>query len=145
MSSITSNSSRSSHPEVFYLKRILKNFAAFTGKNRCRILFFNEVAGPRPATSLKKRLRQRCFLMKFAKFLKRPFLQNTAGFSFFSFQSFTKGVCITVMVTTLLLLDWIRVNSKNKCNINYFFYSCFFLKRRDLYINTISKTVKELS
>ena len=34
-----------------------KNFAKFTGKHLCQVLFFNEVAGPEPATLLlKKRL-----------------------------------------------------------------------------------------
>ena len=33
----------------------------------------------RPATLLKKRLRHRCFLVNFAKFLRTFFLQNTTG------------------------------------------------------------------
>ena len=36
---------RSSHPEVFSKKVVLKNFAKLTGKNLCRSLFFNKVAG----------------------------------------------------------------------------------------------------
>ena len=43
----------------------------------CQSLFFNKVAGLRPATLLKKSLWHRCFLVKFAKFLRTPFLQNT--------------------------------------------------------------------
>ena len=31
----------------------LKNFAKFTGKHLPQIVFFNKVAGPRPATLLK--------------------------------------------------------------------------------------------
>ena len=34
---------------------------------------FNKVAGLNPATSLKKRLRHRCFPANFAKFLRKPF------------------------------------------------------------------------
>ena len=42
--------SKSSRPEVFCKKGILKNFAKFTGKYLCQSLFFNKVAG----LSLKK-------------------------------------------------------------------------------------------
>ena len=31
--------------EVFYKKRVLKNFAKFTGKHLCGSLFFNKIAG----------------------------------------------------------------------------------------------------
>ena len=37
-------------------KGVLGNFAIFTGKHLCQRLFFNKVAGLRPATLLKKRL-----------------------------------------------------------------------------------------
>ena len=36
---------RSSRPEVFCKKLILRNFAKFTGKHLCQSLFFNKVAG----------------------------------------------------------------------------------------------------
>ena len=36
---------RSSHPEVFCKKAVLRNFAKFTGKHLCQSLFFNKVAG----------------------------------------------------------------------------------------------------
>ena len=46
-------------------------------------LFFNKVAGFRPATLLKKRLWHRCFPVNFAKFLRTPFftehLRTTAS------------------------------------------------------------------
>ena len=45
---------RSSLPEVFNKKGVLRNFAKFTGKHLCQSLFFNKVAGLRPATLLKK-------------------------------------------------------------------------------------------
>ena len=54
---------RSSRPEVFCRKRVLKNFSNFTEKHLCQNLFFNKVAGLRPATLLKKRLWHRCFLL----------------------------------------------------------------------------------
>ena len=64
----------SSRPEVFSEKGVLRKFAKFTGKHLCQSLFFNKVAGLRPATLLKKRLWHRCFPMNFAKFLRTAFL-----------------------------------------------------------------------
>ena len=70
---------RSSHRRCSVRKDVLKNFAKFTGKHLCQSLFFNRVAGLRPATLLKKRLWHRCFPVNFVKFLRIPFLQNTSG------------------------------------------------------------------
>ena len=55
---------RSSRPEVFCKKVVLRNFTKFTGKHLGRGLFFNKVAGLRPAALLKK---------NFEKFLRTPF------------------------------------------------------------------------
>ena len=41
---------RSSRPEVFCKKGVLKNYVEFTGKHLCQSLFFNKVAGLKPAT-----------------------------------------------------------------------------------------------
>ena len=49
-----SSAERSSRPEVFCKKGALTNFAKFTGRQMCLNLFFNKVAGLRPATLLKK-------------------------------------------------------------------------------------------
>ena len=58
---------------------ILKNFSKFTGKDLSQGLFFNKVAGLRPATFLKKRPWHRSFPVNFEKFSRTPFLQNTSG------------------------------------------------------------------
>ena len=71
--------SRSSHQRRSVNKGILRNFATFTGKRLCQSLFFNKVAGPRPAILLKKRLWHRRFPVNVVKFLRTPFLQNTSG------------------------------------------------------------------
>ena len=57
---------RSSRPEVFCRKGVLRKFAKFTGKHLCQSLF------------LKKRLwhRHRCFPLNFVKFLKTHFLKE---------------------------------------------------------------------
>ena len=53
---------RSSCPELFCKKGILRNFAKFTEKHGGQSLFFNKIAALRPATLLKKRLCHSCFL-----------------------------------------------------------------------------------
>ena len=68
------SSFRSSRPEVFCKKGVLRNFAKSTGKHLCQSLFFNKVAGLRPETLLKKRLWHRCFPVNFAEFLRTPFI-----------------------------------------------------------------------
>ena len=67
---------RSSRPEVFCKKGVLRNFTKFSGKHLCQRLFFffNKVAGQRPATLLKKSLWHSCFSVNFVKFLRTPFL-----------------------------------------------------------------------
>ena len=66
-------------PEGFCKKRCSQKFPKIHRKNLCQSLVFNKVAGPRPATLLKKRLWHSCFPVNFAKFLRTPFLQNTSG------------------------------------------------------------------
>ena len=58
-------------PEVFCKKGVLRNFAKFKGKHLCQRLFFNKVAGLRPATLLKKRLWHRYFHV-FTFFYRTP-------------------------------------------------------------------------
>ena len=52
---------------------VLRNFAKLTGKDLCQGLFFNKVAGLRPAILFKKRLWHRCFPVNFAKIFKNNF------------------------------------------------------------------------
>ena len=65
---------RSSRPEGFCKKGVLRNFTKFIGKHLCQSLFFNKVAGLRPSTLLKKTLWHRCFPINFVKFVRTPFL-----------------------------------------------------------------------
>ena len=60
--------------KVFLKKSVLKNFTKFAGKRLCQSLFFNKVAGLRPATLLKKRLWPRFFPVNFVKYLRTLFL-----------------------------------------------------------------------
>ena len=63
---------RCSVKEVFCEKGVPRNFTKFTGKHLFQSLFFNKVAGLRPATLLKMRLWHRCFPVIFVKFLRPP-------------------------------------------------------------------------
>ena len=65
---------RSSRPELFCKKVVLKNFAKFTEKHLCWSLFSSKVADVRPATLLKNKLRHRYFHLNFAKSLSNNFL-----------------------------------------------------------------------
>ena len=71
------STNKSSRPEVFCEKGVLKNFTKVTGKHLCQSLFFNKVADLRPATLLKKRLWNRCFPVNFVKFLRTPIFFRT--------------------------------------------------------------------
>ena len=57
--------------EKFFLE-ILQNSQV----TLCQSHFFNKVAGPRPATLIKKRLWHRCFPVNFAKYLRTRFLKK---------------------------------------------------------------------
>ena len=61
--------SRSSRPEVFCKKCVLRNFTKFTGKHLCQ------------------RLWHTYFSVNFAKFLRTTFLQNTSGGCFCTVNS----------------------------------------------------------
>ena len=67
---------RSSRPEVCSKKGVLRNFTKFTGKHLCHRVFFNKVAGLRPATLLKKTLAQ-VFSCEFSEISKNNFSYRT--------------------------------------------------------------------
>ena len=58
------------------LSSVLKNFAKFTGKNLCKIPFFNKDASLSPVTLLKNRLWHLCFSENFVEFLKTLYLKK---------------------------------------------------------------------
>ena len=80
---------KSSRPEVFCKKGVLRTFAKFTGKQFCQGLFFNKTAGLRPAILSKKRLWHRCFPGKFVYFLRT--LENViSDIKFYDKQNYKK-------------------------------------------------------
>ena len=73
------NTVRSSLRRCSAKKGVLRNFTKFTRRHLCQSLIFNNVAGLRPATLLKKGLWHKCFPVHFPKFPRTHFLQNTSG------------------------------------------------------------------
>ena len=65
--------------EVFYKKGVLKNFTKLTGKYLCQSLLINKAPAHRLQLYQKRDSGTGVFLVKFVKFLKTPFLQNTFG------------------------------------------------------------------
>ena len=65
---------------------VLKNSANFTGKQPAFESLFNKVVGLEVCNFIKKRPQHRCFPVKFAKFFRTPFLQNTTGGCFFQYS-----------------------------------------------------------
>ena len=99
---------RSSHPEVFYKKDVLRNFAKFTGKHLCQRLFLNKVAGLRPKACnfIKKSLWRRCFPVNFCEISKNTLFHRTPpvaasercrSFSYFLPQVFFSQFCYTLI------------------------------------------------
>ena len=68
--------SRSSHPEVFCKKGLLKNFTKFTAKDLRQSLFLNKVTGLRPATLLRETLAQ-VFSCEFCEISKNTYSYRT--------------------------------------------------------------------
>ena len=71
---------------VFLKKVALKNVAKFTRKQLYCGLFFNKVAGLRPATLLKKRLQNNCFPINFGLFLKTTVFHRIPPIAAFDLQ-----------------------------------------------------------
>ena len=117
--------------EVFSMKSVLKDFVKFTGKHLCRSLFLNEVAGLRPATSLKNRLLHICFTVNFAKCLRTPFLRNTSG----------RLLLKTHMITTSFTKRYFQYSHYYKVSI-VLHYRHF---RRQAQLNVINHLKKQLS
>ena len=85
------NRYRSSRPEVFCKKGVLRNFAKFTGKHLRQSLFFNQVASA--CNFIKKRLWRRCFPVNFAQFLRTPFSTEHLWWLLLNIIALETGVC----------------------------------------------------
>ena len=67
---------KSSRPDVFCEKGVLRNYAKFTGKHVCQSLFFNKVAGG-ACNFLKKETLTHVFSCEFCEISKNTFFYRT--------------------------------------------------------------------
>ena len=67
---------RSNHRRCSIKKVVLKNFANIHKKTPLLQSLFNNVAGLRPCSFIKKRLQHRCFPVNIAKSARTPNLKN---------------------------------------------------------------------
>ena len=121
--------SRSSRPEVFCEKSVLRNIAKFTEKHLCQSLFCNKVAGLRPATLLKMRLWHRCFPVNFAKFLRTPFFTEHLKRLLLAFQIIKKLLKEGYNEGLFLLSSYVVLDYNLEYVILLFqkIYTCVFL------------------
>ena len=73
------NKCRSSRPEVFCKKGVLRNFSKFSGKHLCQSLFIKK-------ETLAQLFSCEFCEMNFAKFPRKPFLQNTSDVCFCKYK-----------------------------------------------------------
>ena len=124
----------SSLPEVFCKKGVWRNFVKFIGKHLCQSLFFNKIAGLKPATWLRKTLWHRRFPVNLAKFPRTPFLTEHLRWRLLRVapqkknQAYSKTPAINVCLNRKLWPESLLLQHYNhfryfpqKNNGNYFF------------------------
>ena len=82
-------------------------------------LFFNKVAGLRPAILLKRRLWHRCFPMNFAKFLRTPFFYRTPPVAASATGIFHKLVSYEKLVSYMSNAKWHSFRSTLVMQLDY--------------------------
>ena len=123
---------RSSRAGVFCKKGVLRNFTKFTGKHLCQNIFFNKVAGLKPATLLKKRLWHRCFPVNFVKFLRTPFLTEHLWWLLL-YRFFTSRCCKFISAFTAVL----NIKEKLKEKLKHIHYLLFSSLTPDVFVTEI--------
>ena len=135
---------------MFCKKGVFKNFVKLTGKNLRRSLF--SYAGlSRPATLLKKRLRQRCFPVNFVKFLKTPFLliSPVAPSSKFKATGFTEAVMqmnsklVTIyFISTFLVLVGIFMFIFGEHKLSFYNSTVLWFRKYDVFYFSPDNTIE---
>ena len=96
-------------PDVFCKKGVLRNFAKVTGKCLCQSLFFNKIAGLRPAILSKKGTLAQVLSSKFCEISKNTFSYRTP-----------QGL--------LLLIEWFFIYFLNASSFICLITFCLFSK-----------------
>ena len=107
---------RNSPSQMFFKIGVLKHFAIFKGKQMCWSLFFNKVAGLRPAVLLKNRLQRRCFLANIDKFLRTGFYIEQLQWLLLKVGN-SLYICVLCCFQSLLTLSCLVV-TKRSHNLN---------------------------
>ena len=89
---------RRSHRRCSVRKNVFRNLTKFTARHLCHSLFFNKVAGLRPALLSQNRRWNRCFPVNFAKLLRTAFLQNTSSGCFCTSNISTEAIFCSIIV-----------------------------------------------
>ena len=76
--------------------------------------FFNNVAGLKTCSFIKKRLQHSCFPVKFVKFLIIPFLQNTFGGYFWNLTYASAAILLHIRIENL---NWNESHEQKTINI----------------------------
>ena len=104
-------------PEVFYKKVVLRNFAKkFSGKHLCQSLFFNIVAGLRPATLLKKVALAQVFSCEFCEISKITSFTEHYWTATSEFHDFS------INVNIILIPDYREIVKLEVVNLQLFFF-----------------------
>ena len=109
---------RSSLLEVFCKKCVLKMLAKFKVKHFCQSIFFNKVAGLKPATLWKKGLWHRSFPANFAKFLRTPFFKEHFRWLVLSFS-----FCCVVINNISIIAVWHHIDTV-VLSLYYYIFLC---------------------
>ena len=133
-------------------KGVLRNFTKLIGKHLYQSLFFNKVAGLRPATLLKKRLWRWYFPMNFVKLLRIPFsIEHLRcfchSFLFLLFLRLIFSVKVAIMIAAR-----VASSSKSLCNVknaslylkhlalvfeNKIIFNSFYIKPKIIFLKKI--------
>ena len=110
--------SRTSRPEVFCKKIVLRNSVKFTGKHLSRSIFFNKVAGLSPATLLKRDSGTGIFLWILRNFKTTFYIEHL----WWLLRIYTSCSCIKCLRSTCEILFF------PQCRIHAFFGDTVFFK-----------------
>ena len=135
---VTFSISRSSHPEAFCKKCVLRIFAKFTGKHLCQSLFFNKVAD--------QKTKAQVFSCEFCEISQNTFSYRTPPVAVFEFPNFflcnngllleilrfilgvifCEASCIRYYIIRMTIFNW-----------KVFFYNLFSFIYYPLYLHKI--------
>ena len=131
---VNQNKFRSSCPEVFSKKGVLRNFTKFTGKHLYQSLLLNKVAGLRPEGFhfIKKQTLTQVFFCKFCEVFKGTFLTDHLQWlllSFVLFKSQNENLFRLIFETQI----HIHIHYFKSLPLATYYLSTIHIKNRDMH------------